>query len=225
MFVRILGIDPGLTRCGYALINYQDSKAPKLEFNGVLSTPKDKAASQRLNELHHDLVLLFEDLKPDVVAIEKVFFQNNASTAMGIAQVTGMVHSIAATFGIGVSEYTPTQIKSAITSDGKADKIQIQTMVMRMLNLRQVPQPADAADAVAIALTHSLFLNVEADEKNSDESIYNGSKLQNAIANAISSQNEIKQKEVTNSVRKNMVRRKKPEKNVEREIKKEGLFR
>ena len=223
MFARILGIDPGLTRCGYGLINVQDRRVVTFQANGVLTTPKENTPADRLKEIHLDLSLVVNEMKPDVIAIEKVFFQNNVSTAISVAQVSGIVHSLASSLAIPVFEYTPTQIKSAITGDGKADKKQIQEMVVRMLNLKRTPEPADAADALAIALTHSLFLHFKNadEEKNSDEAIYNGSKLHNAIANAITSQNRLKQKDINNAVKKNVIRRDKREKVVE----KEGLSR
>ena len=130
---------------------------------------------------------------------------------MSVAQVSGMVHSIAASLNISVFEYTPTQIKNTITGDCQADKRQIQEMVVRMLKLNKIPEPPDAADALAVALTHSLFHNFSSnnDEKKSDDAIYNGYKLHDAIANAISSQNLMRQKDTTNSVKKNIVSRSK----------------
>jgi crossover junction endodeoxyribonuclease RuvC len=220
MFVRVLGIDPGLTRCGYGLIAVQERRQVNFEANGVLTTSKENSITLRLKEMHFDLNELISELKPDVIAIEKVYFQSNVSSAISVAQVSGIVHSVASRYGIDVSEYTPTQIKNAITSDGKADKIQIQQMVVRMLNLKRIPEPADAADALAIALTHSLFINYQnsQDEKNSDEAIYNGSQLHNAIAKAITDQNLMRQKVVSNAVKKNVVRK-------ERVTKKEGIAR
>lgn len=225
MFARILGIDPGLTRCGYGLVSVQDRRQVSFESNGVLTTPKENPTPDRLRELHHDLLELITEMKPDAIAIEKVFFQSNVSTAISVAQVSGMVHSLAANHSIEIYEYTPTQIKNAITGDGKADKIQIQTMVTRMLNLKRVPEPADAADALAIAITHSLFLGIKSDEKNSDEAIYNGSQLHNAIANAVATQNLLGQKDIANAVKKNVVRKVRPAKKLERHVEKEGLTR
>lgn len=225
MFARILGIDPGLTRCGYGLVSVQERRQVSFEANGVLTTPKENATPERLRELHHDLSSLISEMKPDAIAIEKIFFQTNVSTAIHVAQVSGIVHSLAASNAIAIFEYTPTQIKNAITGDGKADKIQIQTMVTRMLNLKKVPEPADAADALAIAITHSLFLGMKSDAKDSDEAIYNGSKLHNAIANAVSSQNLIRQKDVTNSVKKNVARKLGASTKLERHAEKEGLIR
>ena len=225
MFARILGIDPGLTRCGYGLVSLGNRRQVAFEANGILTTPKENSASDRLRELHHDLSDLITEMKPDAIAIEKVFFQNNVSTAISVAQVSGMVHSLASSLKIDVYEYTPTQIKNAITGDGKADKLQIQTMVTRMLNLKRIPEPPDAADALAIAITHSLFVSAKSDEKNSDEAIYNGSKLHNAIANAISTQNLLGQKDVANAVKKNVVRKVRPSKKLERHNPKEGITR
>ena len=211
MFAQILGIDPGLTRCGYGLISLKDRGQAELLSNGVLTTPKENMLSDRLKEMHDDLSGVILEMKPDSIALERVFFQSNVSSAMSVAQVSGMVQSIAASLNISVFEYTPTQIKNTITGDGQADKRQIQEMVVRMLKLNKIPEPPDAADALAVALTHSLFHNFSSnnDEKKSDDAIYNGSKLHDAIANAISSQNLMRQKDTTNSVKKNIVSRSK----------------
>lgn len=193
MFVSVLGIDPGLTRCGYGIV--RKGTDHKIEFVrvGIFSTSPQELLSARLAEMHTDIVSLIEEVKPDEIAIERILFQNNATTAMSVAQVSGLVHAVAATYSIPVTEYSPNEVKNAITGDGKADKKQIQTMVTRLLGLQKFPQPADAADALAIAMTHAVGVG----DKKSDNAIYNGSKLHNAIADAIERQGAPKKKRET----------------------------
>ena len=225
MFARILGIDPGLTRCGYGLIMSGQRRDISIISNGILSTPKENTTTERIKEIHQDIDLLIREFKPDVIAIEKVFFQANVSTAISVAQVSGVVHSVASSLSIPVFEYTPTQIKNAVTGDGQADKIQIQTMVTRLLNLNQIPEPADAADALAVAITHSLFQQAPSEGNDSESAIYAGSKLHDAIANAITSQKKKKKKIVSNSVKKNIIRKAKPDREYELPKKREGITR
>lgn len=182
MFVSVLGIDPGLTRCGYGLVRQGPNRALEFSRAGIFATSPQEKISDRLAEMHKDIAALIEEISPDEIAIERVFFQSNVSTAMSVAQVSGLVHSIAASRSIPVFEYSPTQVKSSITGDGKADKIQVQTMVTKLLGLKKVPKPADAADALAIAMTHLGSIKTKKDD---DSAIYNGSNLHNAIADAI----------------------------------------
>ncbi len=183
MFVSVLGIDPGLTRCGYGFVRKNSNRSLELVNAGILSTSPQGQISSRLAEMHSDLNQLISELKPDVIAIERVVFAANSSTAMSVGQVSGLVHSIAASNAIEVVEYSPTEVKNSVTGDGRADKVQVQTMVMKMLGLTKIPKPADASDAIAIALTHIGSLPVSS--SSSDSAIYNGSKLHNSIADAI----------------------------------------
>lgn len=185
MFVSVLGIDPGLTRCGFGVVTSGESS--KFEFSrvGVLSTSPQEQLSVRLAEMHKDLNELIDEINPSFIAIERVLFQSNVSTAMSVAQVSGLVHSIAASKSIVVTEYSPNEVKNTITGDGRADKQAIALMVTKLLNLSKIPQPADAADALAIALTHAFSLSGKPKSDTSDNATYNGSNLHNAIADAI----------------------------------------
>jgi crossover junction endodeoxyribonuclease RuvC len=150
----VLGVDPGLTRCGYAAIEVGQSRVPALLKLGVVSTDVSADLPDRLATLQADFEILMDEVRPDAVAVEQVFFQNNVRTAMGVGQASGLVLAMAARHGIHVVQYTPSQVKSAVTGSGTANKLQVQQMVQRQLKLRSLPQPPDAADAAALALCH-----------------------------------------------------------------------
>ena len=150
----VLGVDPGLTRCGYAAIEVGTTRVPTLLKLGVVSTDVSAALPDRLATLQADFEILMDEVRPDAVAVEQVFFQNNVRTAMGVGQASGLVLAMAARRGIHVVQYTPSQVKSAVTGSGTANKLQVQQMVQRQLKLRSLPQPPDAADAAALALCH-----------------------------------------------------------------------
>ena len=150
----VLGVDPGLTRCGYAAIEVGQSRVPALLKLGVVSTDVSAELPDRLATLQADFEILMDEVRPDAVAVEQVFFQNNVRTAMGVGQASGLVLAMAARRGIHVVQYTPSQVKSAVTGSGTANKLQVQQMVQRQLKLRSLPQPPDAADAAALALCH-----------------------------------------------------------------------
>ena len=150
----VLGVDPGLTRCGYAAIEVGQSRVPTLLKLGVVSTDVAADLPDRLATLQADFEILMDEVQPDAVAVEQVFFQNNVRTAMGVGQASGLVLAMAARRGIHVVQYTPSQVKSAVTGSGTANKLQVQQMVQRQLKLRSLPQPPDAADAAALALCH-----------------------------------------------------------------------
>jgi len=154
MFVgrRVLGIDPGLTRCGYAVI--EAHATPKAVSLGVLRTDPHEALPERLRRLHDDLLALLHEFQPHAVAVEQVFFQNNTRTAMGVAQVSGLALAEAQRFGCDVVQFTPTQVKDSVAGWGGADKNQVQIMVQKRLGLNSPPRPADAADAAALALCY-----------------------------------------------------------------------
>jgi crossover junction endodeoxyribonuclease RuvC len=151
--VTVLGVDPGLTRCGYAVL-HQEAGVLSLRSMGVISTPPDMDLADRLWTVMRDLEALIDETTPTTVAVEQVFFQSNARTAMGVAQASGLVLVSARQRGLPVARYTPSQVKLAVTGSGVADKKQIQFMVARRLNLSVLPSPADAADAAAVALCH-----------------------------------------------------------------------
>ena len=151
--MRVLGIDPGLTRCGFGVVDGGPARSARLEGVGVITSHKDQGVDMRLLEIYRGLTHVIEQYVPDMVAIERVFSQNNVSTVMGTAQVSGLALVLAAERRIPVAMHTPSEVKRAITGNGRADKAQIQNMVQKLLRLEAPPKPADAADAVAIAIT------------------------------------------------------------------------
>ena len=151
---RVLGVDPGLTRCGYAVLSPGSSGAAQALALGVLRTDKDADTPVRLAILQSDIEALLDEFQPSAVAVERVFFQSNVRTAIGVAQASGVVLAAAARRGCHVAEYTPSQVKDTVAGWGGADKAQVQKMVQLRLGLATVPRPPDAADAAAIALCH-----------------------------------------------------------------------
>jgi crossover junction endodeoxyribonuclease RuvC len=151
--VFVLGIDPGLSRCGYGVVE-RSSRRPRAVAAGVLRTDADCDVPHRLAALRDDLRALITEHRPDVVAVERVLFQVNARTAIPVAQAAGiaMVEAVAA--GVEVVEYSPNQVKQAVAGYGGADKEQIERMVQTLLGIEQPLRPVDAADAVALALCH-----------------------------------------------------------------------
>ncbi len=151
---RVLGIDPGLTRCGFAVIDGRGPNAATAVSMGVIRTSASDPLPQRLGELRTEFTALIAEFKPDVVAVEQVFFQNNVRSAMSVAQASGLALAEAALAGCEVLQYTPNQVKDAVAGWGGAGKEQVQRMVQQRLRLSSLPTPADAADAAAIALCH-----------------------------------------------------------------------
>ena len=152
--LRVLGIDPGLTRCGYAVLESSGSRAVTTLALGVLRTPPSAPLPQRLAELKCELALLIAEFRPHAVAVEQVFFQVNVRTAMSVGQASGLALAEAAAAGCDVVQYTPNQVKNAVAGWGGADKAQVQKMVQARLGLASLPEPPDAADAAALALCH-----------------------------------------------------------------------
>ena len=152
--VRVLGIDPGLTRCGFAVLDGRGTGAPVAVSLGVIRTPATDPLPSRLAALQAELAALMVEFEPDAVAVEQVFFQVNVRTAMSVAQVSGLALAEAAARGCEVVQYTPNQVKDTVAGWGGADKAQVQKMVQARLGLARRPQPADAADAAALALCH-----------------------------------------------------------------------
>ncbi len=150
----VLGIDPGLSRCGYACLEATAGRQVRAVALGVLSTPATAALPARLGELRRELSALFDDLRPDAVAVEQVFFQVNVRTAMSVGQASGLALAEAAVRALEVVQYTPNQVKEAVAGWGGADKAQVARMVQARLGLAAPPKPADAADAAALALCH-----------------------------------------------------------------------
>jgi crossover junction endodeoxyribonuclease RuvC len=152
--MRVMGVDPGLTRCGIAIV--QDGKSRKVELIEVLvaRTLPSLAIAQRLAQLEQVLIDSVEKYQPEVMAIEQIFSQHNLRSVMGTAQAAGVAMLVAARSNIKVVTHTPTQVKAAVTGSGRADKKQVTQMVTKICNLDTAPTPADAADAIALAICH-----------------------------------------------------------------------
>lgn len=153
--MRILGIDPGLTRCGVGIVDLNSNRRASFVAVHVIRTPTTSDLPARLLELETGFSEMFESYQPDAIAIERVFSQHNVRTAMGTAQASAVAMLVAARNQLDVAMYTPTEVKAAVTGYGRADKAQITSMVTRLLNLAEPPKPADAADALALALCHA----------------------------------------------------------------------
>jgi crossover junction endodeoxyribonuclease RuvC len=149
----VLGIDPGLSRCGYGCVEREGKTTRPVAF-GVITTPTGDPLPQRLAAVDHDIRALLTELRPQVVAVERLFFQVNARTAMSVGQASGLALAAAAGAGCEVVEYTPNEVKMAVAGYGAAPKEQVQRMVASLLGLAEPPRPADAADALALALCH-----------------------------------------------------------------------
>jgi crossover junction endodeoxyribonuclease RuvC len=154
--MRIIGIDPGYAIVGYGVVDYSPGRF-KAQGYGVITTKPALGFDRRLEEIHFDLSTILDEYKPDYMALEKIFFTTNQKTAIDVAQARGVIILTAKTRGIKIIEYTPLQVKSAVTGYGKATKKQIQEMTARILSLGAIPKPDDAADALAVAicLAHS----------------------------------------------------------------------
>jgi crossover junction endodeoxyribonuclease RuvC len=151
--VFALGIDPGLSKCGYGAVRGEGGRLSAEAF-GHLTTPVDHPLADRLAALWEDLTKLLADLKPDVVVVERVLFQVNARTAMSVGQASGLALAAARLAGCPVAQYSPNEVKLAVTGYGSASKEQIQEMVQALLGLQDRPRPADRADALALAICH-----------------------------------------------------------------------
>ena len=149
----VLGVDPGVSRCGYGCVQSERGQTRAIAV-GVLTTPPSDPPPQRLAALDADIRALLDELKPDAVAVERLFFQVNVRTAMSVGQASGLVLAAAAGAGCDVVQYTPGQVKQAVAGYGAAGKDQVQRMVQSLLGLPEVPRPPDAADALALALCH-----------------------------------------------------------------------
>lgn len=156
--IRILGLDPGTATTGWGVIDVKD-KAPKLESFGCIETHKSKNSVERLKELAEDLEKLIDKFQPDEIAVEELFYFKNAKTVIGVAQARGVLLLVAGRSGRQVSEYTPLQVKQAVTGYGRAEKTQVQLMVKSILKLNEIPRPDDAADAIAVAMCHQQSRN------------------------------------------------------------------
>lgn len=152
--MRVLGVDPGLTRCGLGVVEALPGRRVRLINYGVATSDPGEELDQRLLRISTEVTAWIEQHAPDAVAIERVFAQHNVSTVMGTAQVSGVVMLAAAQRQIPVALHTPSEVKAAVTGSGTANKSQVQQMVQRLLTMDAPPKPADAADALALAICH-----------------------------------------------------------------------
>ena len=152
--MRILGIDPGVAIVGFGLIESGPGVQRMLQY-GVITTPAGQPLAARLAQIRRDMTELIETLAPDEISIEELFFSKNITTGIAVAHARGVILCAAEEQAIPIYEYTPMQIKQAVTGYGKADKRQVQQMVKLLLNLPEIPRPDDAADGLAIAITHA----------------------------------------------------------------------
>ena len=152
--MRVLGVDPGLTRCGLGVVDGAAGRKVTLVAGDVIRTPADADLAHRLLGLSEAIEGWLQQVRPDVVAVERVFSQNNVATVMGTAQAAGVAILAAARLGIPVVLHTPSEVKAAVTGSGRAGKEQVANMVTRILALPERPRPADASDALALAICH-----------------------------------------------------------------------
>jgi crossover junction endodeoxyribonuclease RuvC len=153
--VRVLGVDPGLTRCGVGVVEVARDRSARLVHVEVLRTPPDMALELRLLTIGRGLARLLDEHRPEAFALERVFAQQNTPSVMGVAQISGIALHHAAERSLPIGLHTPSEVKAAVTGYGNADKRQVTTMVARLLGLDELPKPADAADALAIAICHA----------------------------------------------------------------------
>ena len=152
--MRVLGIDPGLTRCGVGVVDGSIGSTLEMVAVGVILTSSEDPTESRLLQLEREIQLWVTEFKPDVIAIERVFSQHNLRTVMGTAQAAGIALLLAARNQIKVVMHTPSEVKAAVTGSGRANKAQVGKMVLNILKLDEAPKPADSADALALAICH-----------------------------------------------------------------------
>lgn len=152
--MRILGIDPGYAIIGLGMIDYTGNKFTTIAYDAI-TTEAGTPTPQRLQKIYADLTMYIKKYKPDAIAVEELFFNSNQKTAIHVAQARGVIIVAAVNSGVELFEYTPLQIKQAVTGYGRADKTQIQQMTKMLLNLNAVPKPDDVADGLAVAICHA----------------------------------------------------------------------
>ena len=152
--MRILGIDPGYAIIGWGVVQYEGGRFHAQDF-GAVTTEAGTPFLQRLDSIYEQLTAILTQFKPDAMAIEKLYFKNNQKTAIDVAEARGVILLAAQRCGVAVFEYTPLQVKSAVTGFGQAQKPQVMEMTRRLLRLQSVPKPDDTADALAIAICHA----------------------------------------------------------------------
>jgi len=154
--VRILGLDPGTATTGYGIVDVVEGEFTAVTY-GVIKTPATMPMPQRLQQIQQELQQLLDEYKPDAVGIEELFFGRNVTTAITVGQARGVLLLTLANAGLPIGEYSPPKIKDAVTGYGKADKAQVQMMVRNLLDLEETPRPDDAADGLAVAITHYQY--------------------------------------------------------------------
>jgi crossover junction endodeoxyribonuclease RuvC len=159
----VLGIDPGLTRCGYGLVegSFDGIESFRAIKAGVVETDPATPVEKRLSQLLVELRDLMDETKPDAVVVERVFYQRNAKTAIPVAQASGVAVALAGAIDIPVRQFTAQEVKLAVTGYGAAGKLQVQEMVAKLCGLVEIPKPADAADALALAITYFMIVRTE----------------------------------------------------------------
>ena len=150
----ILGVDPGYAIVGFGVLKYENKRFGVLDF-GAITTDAGKNFPERLKDIYDDLIFLFDKYKPDVMSIEKLFFNTNRKTAIDVAQARGVILLAAKKAGVQIYEYTPLQVKQSVVGYGRAEKKQVQEMTRQLLGLSAVPKPDDTADALAMAICHA----------------------------------------------------------------------
>jgi crossover junction endodeoxyribonuclease RuvC len=184
----VLGVDPGVSRCGYGAVAGQRGAPLRILACGVVRTGTSEPLPARLATLEHALDALVRELRPVALAVERVLFQANVRTAMSVGQASGLALAVASRAGVPVFHYSPNEVKLAVTGHGGAEKAQVQAMVAQLLGLRERPRPADAADALALAICHqwggSLRRRVEAGQGGTDADA-SGDRLRRAVAAAL----------------------------------------
>ena len=155
--MKILGIDPGMAIVGYSIVDY-DGKNIELEHSGSIQTPKGERESARLLEIFNDMTSIVEKYKPDVCAIEKLFFFRNQTTVMPVAHARGVILTVLEKFGIPIYEYTPMEVKQILTGYGRASKKEVEQMVKFSLGVENLPKLDDTVDSIAIAICHTRSL-------------------------------------------------------------------
>lgn len=154
---RVLGIDPGTGICGFGVVQYVTHKQPRMVTAGVITTPAHTPVADRLLDIFESLNQIIDETHPDEVSIEKLYFNQNITTGIAVAEARGVCILVARQHGIPIAEYTPLQIKQTLTGYGRANKKQMQEAVREYLRMQEVVKPDDAADALAAAITHALM--------------------------------------------------------------------
>lgn len=157
--MTILGIDPGIGRCGWAILETRNSKLEAKNY-GCIETDSKKEISKRLEEIHSQIAKIIKTYSPNALAIEELFFNTNAKTAFVVGQARGVILLAGAQRKLEIAIYTPLQVKMAVTGYGRAEKAQIGQMVKTILKLKSIPTPDDTADALAVALTHAFSARI-----------------------------------------------------------------